>query len=147
MSSILSTLSIAAAPAGAPQVNPLWATLPDGTSKLAAALSMEIIVTNGAFGIIRNEEVVLDGLTAADVDNYLMGYLNGKDNVDVLALVDELAKAETIIQILTANMSDGQRTKACNSLEAIGFPVRHATRCKERQAVIAVARGVTSAKF
>lgn len=120
--------------------HPLWATIPESTLKLAAGLGMEIIVANNSFGIIRDGSVALDGLTAADIEYNLMGYLAGREHFDVPALVDELAKAEQIIQTLTANMSDGQRTKATNSLEAVGFPMRHAMRCKERQALIAAAR-------
>lgn len=135
--------SSTAAPATT-QVSPLWATLPDKLKAMAAKAGVEIVACDKSFGMVYGGDLISDDITLDQLDNFLQGCLVGQDHFDVPALVEELAKAEQIIQTLTANMSDGQRTKATNSLEAVGFPMRHAMRCRERHDLIAATRQAMS---
>ncbi|MET3132890.1 hypothetical protein AAKU55_003171 [Oxalobacteraceae bacterium GrIS 1.11] len=124
------------------KISPLWDTLPANMEVMAKKAGAKIVVCDKTYGLICGGDLISDSLTLDHLDNFLQGLIVGQDRFDVPALVDELAKAEQIIQTLTANMSDGQRTKAAHSLEAVGFPVRHATRCKERQEFISEVRGI-----
>lgn len=126
------------------QISPMWAALPESLKVLAAKADAEIVASSSTFGVVVGGDLLAHDFTVDQLDNFLQGYVYGQDRYDVPGLVSELAKAEQIIQTLTANMSDGQRTKAANSLEAAGFPPRHTSRCKERQELIAEVRGMLS---
>ena len=115
-------------------------TLPKSTIDLATLLGFEIGVRESGFVIVQNGDVFYDDYKPCEVDAFLSGYLNGRDDAPITSALDELVLAEQIIQTLTAQLSDAQRDAATASLVACGFPVNDATRCVPRLAAIAAAR-------
>ena len=214
--SILSTPSTTGA---ATHPNPMFAAIPADLNRLAAQLRMEIIVFGDDYGLAQDGQVLLEDVTLNDIDHYLTGYLNGKDDectanevspgtstaniphipgfapellaevaryglrvvggdndfgvivdgdptgdnlsfqelsglmqgfligvqvFDGPALIDELVKAEQIIQTLISYLSDEQKLKVAKSLAACGFPSTGTARSVERQSLIVDARRAMS---
>lgn len=134
------TTSTSTAPAGAD-----FSQIPLHTHALAAQLGIELILFPGGFGAKKGCDILAEDLMAAEIKEWLEGYLNGRDEIDALALLNELALADQIIMTLVAQMNDSEKESARSSLVATGFEENHTIRCKQRHGLIATTRQAISA--
>ncbi|MGK5044929.1 hypothetical protein ACQ4WP_03380 [Janthinobacterium sp. GB4P2] len=136
----MTTTTSSTAPAGAD-----FSQLSTSHRELAAQLGIELILFPGGFGAKKDCDILAEDLTAAEIKEWLEGYLNGRDEIDVPALLNELALADQIIMTLVAQMNDSEKESARSSLVIAGFEETHTIRCKQRHNLIATTRQAISA--
>lgn len=115
---------------------------------MADELKMDIIgFPGGLFSAYKDGDFLSPECNAVELERWLYGYFNGKEDNEITnqlnrarLVLDELVKAEQIIQTMTAQMTDTQKQAAIESLIACGFPISDALRCLERGAIIVAAR-------
>ena len=117
--------------------------------QLAKTLGMDIVSFPDGFAAVKDGDVLCEECTAKDLEHWFNGYESGKYDIEIAnqldhakLVLDELVRAEQIIQTLSAQMSDAQKLAATESLIACGYPVAGAARCQERRALIATAHQV-----
>jgi hypothetical protein len=124
--------------------------LSDAIVNLAAHLGIDIDNRDSGYILIKDGDAFCDKYSASEVDAFLTGYLNGKDDRAILdaaeaakLLLDELVMAEQIILTLMASMDDRQKQVIAASMVAAGIAGERATRGDERADAIAAARAAS----
>ena len=131
------TTTSSTAPAGADftQLTPI-------ALALAAQLGIELILFPGGFGAKKGCDILAEDLMAAEIKEWLEGYLNGRDEIDAPAALHELLLAELIINTLQNILTDEQRLLVAAQLAAAGLQGSTPTRSLERRAAITAAGAV-----
>lgn len=131
------TTSTSTAPAGAD-----FSQIPLHTHALAAQLGIELILFPGGFGAKKGCDILAEDLMAAEIKEWLEGYLNGRDEIDAPAALNELLLAELIINTLQNVLTHEQRLLVGAQLGAAGLQGSTPTRSAERRAAITAAGAV-----
>lgn len=122
-------------------------------NQLADKLGITIVGNSKGFNAYKDEDFISPDCTPEELVCWLAGYESGKDDLSIVdqldqadVLLDELVKAEQVIQALMAAMDDGRKQAAANSLVAVGSGGKQsACRSAERQGAITAARAANRA--
>lgn len=122
------------------------------TKRLAIKLGIRIVGCAKGFNAYKDGDIISPNCTPEQLLCWLAGYEGGKDDLQIFEQIEqlkpllaEIAKAEIVIQVLLAQMSDKKRKAAADVLQVAGFSFCDALQIKARREVASAARSALAA--